>query len=176
MFIFRLSLASIYASTSCCIASPVSAAETGVKRTLRLPLSSISIIRLSSVLYFPDSSYPARFVIVSCICRIIFSLNDIWSCLECISSSASLYPAISRSSWLRGALSPSTICFIRASVVTIPSIALEPLTDCTLAIFSSSVYILLLLSLRVSDIALNAVIVAVRLTISAGNKPSSKKE
>ena len=72
--------------------------------------------------------------------------------------------------------SPSTICFIRASVVTIPSIALEPLTDCTLAIFSSSVYILLLLSLRVSDIALNAVIVAVRLTISAGNKPSSKKE
>lgn len=40
---------------------------------------------------------------------------------------------------------------------------------------SSSVYILLLLSLRVSDIALNAVIVAVRLTISAGNKPSSKK-
>jgi hypothetical protein len=34
---------------------------------------------------------------------------------------------------------------------------------------------LLLLSLRVSDIALNAAFVAVRLTISAGNKPSSKK-
>ena len=107
----------------------------------------------------------------SCICRIIFSLNDIWSWLEYISSSTSLYPSISRSSWFRGALSPSTICFIRASVVTIPSIALELLTDCTLAIFSSSVYMLLLLSLRVSDIALNAAFVAVRLTISAGNKP-----
>ncbi len=37
-------------------------------------------------------------------------------------------------------LSPLTISFIRASVVTIPSIALEVLTDCTLAIFSNSLY------------------------------------
>ena len=36
-------------------------------------------------------------------------------------------------------------------------------------------YILLLLSLRISDIALNAAIAALRITISAVSKPSSKK-
>ena len=169
-------LASIYASSNCSMACFVSAAGVGRNRTRRFPSASTSKITLSSVLYCPPYSYPAIDIIISCRRRMSASRKSMVSYPKWIAFRASLYPAISASLWLSGALFWLTIAAIRLSLVTIPSMALELLMDWIFATASNSVKTAWCSSLRTPAIVFSDAILEVKFTRFAGSKPLFKKE